>query len=148
MTRYAIRPATARDASGVRETVRAAYAPYRESGLDLPPVEEGLEKAIAETPVLVAELGGTVLGVIVLRVGPDALHVENLAVHPRASGRGIAKRLLAEAETLARQRGLAELRLATHKDLTKTIAVYDRLGWTVTERSGLKVIMRKPVSEG
>jgi ribosomal protein S18 acetylase RimI-like enzyme len=148
MTRYAIRPATARDASGVRETVRAAYAPYRESGLDLPPVEEGLEKAIAETPVLVAKLGGTILGAIVLRVGPDALHVENLAVHPRASGRGVAKSLLAEAETLARQRGLAELRLATHKDLTRTIAVYDRLGWAVTERSGLKVMMRKPVSVG
>ena len=146
MTAFHIRPAMAGDAPGATETLRAAYAPYRARGIALPPVEEGVAEAIAETPVFVAQSGADIAGVIVLRIGTDHLQVENLAVHPAASGTGIATALLQQAERVARQRGLATLRLATHSALARTIGLYRHLGWTNSETSGPKVMMEKPVS--
>ena len=116
------------------------------SSIALPPVEEGVAEAIAETPVFVTQSGADIAGVIVLRIGTDHLQVENLAVHPAASRSGIATALLQQAERVARQRGLATLRLATHSALARTIGLYRHLGWTTSEMSGPKVMMEKPVS--
>jgi hypothetical protein len=33
----------------------------------------------------------------------------------------------------------------THRDLTETISLYRHLGWTVTEATGLKIMMQKPL---
>lgn len=145
MTGYTIRRATQADTAQVTDTIRAAYSIYDGRGIDLPPVSEGLDRVIAETPVILATDAGRVLGALVLRETPDALQIENLAVHPDASGQGIARLLLTEAETIARANGFNKLRLATHRDLTETISLYRHLGWTITGAAGLKVQMQKPL---
>lgn len=145
MTNLTLRPATPQDVPQVTALIRAAYAIYDGRGIDLPPVSDGLDAVIAETPVILAVNGHQILGVIVLRDGPDALQIENLAVHPDASGQGIARRLLTEAETIARAQGVDKLCLATHRDLTENISLYRHLGWTVTEATGLKIMMQKPL---
>lgn len=140
-----LRHAVADDVPALTALIRAAYAIYDGRGIDLPPVSDGLDAVVAETPVILAEKGHQPLGAIVLRETPDALQVENLAVHPAASGQGIAKRLLAEAETIARAQGFDKLCLATHRDLTENISLYRHLGWTITEATGLKIMMHKPL---
>jgi ribosomal protein S18 acetylase RimI-like enzyme len=140
-----LRRAIADDVPALTALIRAAYARYDGRGIALPPVSEGLDQVVAETPVILATDGAALLGAIVLRAGPDALQVENIAVHPDASGRGIGKRLLAEAEIIALAEGFDLLHLATHRDLTENISLYRHLGWTVTEEAGLKVCMQKPL---
>ncbi len=145
MTDLTLRAATPDDVPSLTALIRAAYAIYDGRGIDLPPVSEGLDAVVAETPVILATEAGRVLGALVLRDGPDALKVENLAIHPDASGQGIAKRLLTEAEATARAQGYNWLRLATHRDLSDNISMYLHLGWTVTGKSGLAIQMQKPV---
>ncbi|MGI3185199.1 GNAT family N-acetyltransferase [Nioella aestuarii] len=147
MTRLTLRAATPEDVPQLTALIRAAYAIYDGRGIDLPPVSEGLDAVVAETPVIVAMTGPEISGAIVLRDGPDALQIENLAVHPDATGRGLGKRLLEEAETIARAKGFNLLRLATHRNLTENISLYRHLGWTVTEATGLKILMQKPLPQ-
>ena len=142
---FTLRRAVADDVPALTALIRAAYAKYDGRGIALPPVSEGLDAVVAETPVLLAMNGRQLLGAIVLRDAPDALQIENLAVHPAASGQGIATRLLTEAETIARARGVDKLCLATHRDFTETISLYRHLGWTVTKATGLKIMMQKPL---
>ena len=142
-----LRRAKPNDASVLAEVVRAAYAPFRDAGLDLPPVDEGLDRAIAETPVWVAvDADGACIGGIVLRLMDDAVKIENLAVHPRAAGAGIGRQLLQKAETVARAQGARLMMLATHADMTSTIGFYRRNGWIETGREGTRLFMEKPVS--
>jgi len=146
MTNATIRRATAADVPQLAATIRAAYAIYNDRDIALPPVWDGLDQAVSETPVFIAESGADLLGAIVLRVRQDALQIENLAVRPEAAGRGIGRALLDRAEILAHELGQTTLLLATHRDLSENIALYHHLGWTITEQLGTKVKMQKTLS--
>ena len=141
-----IRRATASDVAPLTETIRAAYAIYDGRGIALPPVWADLDQVIAETPVFVAEGGTDLLGVIVVRLESDTLQIENIAVRPEATGLGLARALMTRAETLARSLGIQKLVLATHRDLSENISLYQHLGWTVTARDGNKVLMEKTLT--
>ena len=67
-----------------------------------------------EQMVFVAEEGGEMLGGLAATINNHWMHVDLLAIQPQARGRGIGQRLLAEAETLARGRGLVGIWLDTH----------------------------------
>lgn len=76
---------------------------------------------------LVARENGTVLGCAGLRFRPDRIgEVTRLFVVPAARGRGLASRLMSELETLAREHGLATLRLDTREDLVEARRLYAR----------------------
>ena len=53
-------------------------------------------------------------------------------VAPAARGQGLARRLMAEAETFARSIGMTHLRLDTNSALTEAIALYRKTGWEPT----------------
>ena len=91
-----LRPAQTSDVAGIAAIVDAAYQPFRDAGLDLPPVSEGLSEDIQTRVVWVAELDNKLAGVVILAIDATA-HVMNLAVSPGASGQGIGDLLLQHA---------------------------------------------------
>lgn len=60
--------------------------------------------------------------------------IKRLWVAPSARGLGLAKRLMSEAETHAREMGIPTLRLDTNSALPEAAGLYHRLGWTQIER--------------
>ncbi|MCO4842282.1 MAG: GNAT family N-acetyltransferase [Yoonia sp.] len=134
-----IRPATLDDVDGLKAAVIAAYAPYADKGVGLPPVAEGLDDDIRDNYVWVAEDRGLILGGVVLVLRDGVAYVANLAVHPIGEGQGLGRKLIDIATSAANDAGYGHVGLSTHKDMTGTQAFYARLGWTETARQGDKV---------
>jgi ribosomal protein S18 acetylase RimI-like enzyme len=82
----------------------------------------------------VAEDGGEVVGTVQLELcgkenGRHRAELQKLLVRTTHRGRGIARRLLEEAERFARSHGLTLLVLDTEKG-SDAESIYRRLGWT------------------
>ena len=80
-------------------------------------------------------------------VGEPAAAVHRLMVHPAAQGRGLAKQLMAHAESLARAQGFRSIHLDCFTANPAAIALYERLGYrrtgTATMRKGPFVCFEK-----
>ena len=130
-----IRPAVAGDVPAIEALVRDAYAMYvPRIGREPAPVTADHARLVAAGRTSVIEADGEVAGVIVLIPGGDHLLVENVAVAPKAQGRGLGRELMAFAERRAAQLGMAELRLYTNQLMTENLALYPALGYTETGR--------------
>jgi len=62
-------------------------------------------------------------------LAPGVGEIKRMFVRPRARGRGLGRRLLAELEAIARAAGLAEVRLYTTEVLAEARALYDSAGY-------------------
>ena len=129
------RSAVAADVPVLRAVVAAAYGRYR-GRMDREPAPLSADWAsiVAAGRCTVAVAGGEVLGLVVVRVGPGHLLVENLAVTPAAQGRGVGSLLLAGAEREAVTLGLAEVRLYTNAAMTENLTFYPARGYAETGR--------------
>lgn len=78
-------------------------------------------------------------------LGDDALTLVMLNILPGYNGRGGGRALLAVAETLAREKGLGRLRVATSNDNLLGLYFYQRAGFVIT---GVKVNAIKADSDG
>lgn len=145
MSIITVRRAKADDAEALAECIDAAYSIYANRIENLPAVSEGVGEAIKNHRVWVAERHHQIVGGLVLVAHEDYMVVENIAVRPESSGSGLGRTLIARAEQDCRELGLRELRLSTHKDMPENVAIYTRLGWKETGRSGNKVHMSKTV---
>ncbi len=141
--RRTIRKATARDADDIRRIIENAYADWATRLPDLPDVAAGIEDEIDAGRMHILESGGAIVGVLNTARHENALHVMNIAVDTKHGGKGIAKALLAYAETLAKGAGATCLALATHKDMAGNVSMYEHLGWRVTGTEGNKVLMQR-----
>ena len=75
-------------------------------------------------------------------VAPEsAAVVHRLMVHPAAQGRGLAKQLMAHAETLARSRGFRAIHLDCFTANPAALALYERLGY---RRTGIATMRKGP----
>lgn len=88
-------------------------------------------KAAVEIGYVALE-NGALAGCMFLRPEADCLYLGKLAVAPAWQGKGIGKRLLAVAETVARERGLRSIRLDTRIELTGNHAAFAALGFART----------------
>ena len=130
-----IRPAVAGDVPAIEALVRDAYAMYvPRIGREPAPVTADHAGLVAAGRTSVIEADGEVAGVIVLIPGGAHLLVENVAVAPKAQGRGLGRELMAFAERRAAQLGMAELRLYTNQLMTENLALYPALGYAETGR--------------
>jgi N-acetylglutamate synthase-like GNAT family acetyltransferase len=130
-----IRPAVAGDVPAIQALLRDAYAMYvPRIGREPAPVTADHAGLVAAGRTSVIEADGEVAGVIVLIPGGDHLLVENVAVAPKAQGRGLGRDLMAFAERRAAELGMAELRLYTNRLMTENLALYPALGYTETGR--------------
>jgi ribosomal protein S18 acetylase RimI-like enzyme len=60
--------------------------------------------------------------------------IENIAIAPSRQNQGLGKALMAFAEDVARDSGLAELRLYTNEHFRANLELYSRLGYVETHR--------------
>ena len=79
--------------------------------------------------VWVLESGSTVVGLMVLIESPDSFEVRSVAVLPSYQRKGLGRRLMAHAETLARKSGCSMLRLYTNAKLSELVMYYSSLGY-------------------
>ena len=146
----ALRPAAPADAPALAALAREAYAVYvprigREPG----PMVDDYAARVAGDIVHVVEDAAGIVGLVVLIEKPDGILLDNVAVAPRAQGRGLGRVLIdfAEAETV--RRGYSHLDLYTHVLMSENIGMYLRLGYLetrrVTELGFERVYMRKAV---
>lgn len=143
MATLTIRQAAAKDSDALAECIDEAYSIYAGRIDDLPAVSEGIAESIERDRVWVAEGEGQIAGAMILVVKDAFLMLENIAVRPGSAGKGVGRSLIAQAEDDCRTLGLSEIRLSTHESMPENVAIYSRLGWHETARSGNKVHMSK-----
>lgn len=131
-----MRPAAAADAAAIGALVREAYAMYLPRMAKPPaPMLDDYAAVVSRGEATVLELDGEIAGVIVLVDSDDHLLLENIAVAPRHKGLGLGRRMVAFAESEARRRGFAEVRLYTHESMTENQALYAHIGFVETRRA-------------
>lgn len=148
MTRdWHIRKAQPTDTEGLQLCMESAYSIYieRMNGDRLPPMDVDYENEIRKFPVWVTELEGSIGGGLIMMFGDDYASIANIAVHADFQGQGLGKQLIDFAETIAREKGYSELRLATHVLLNENLSLYSHLGWIEMDRDDVRVYMIKAI---
>ena len=98
---------------------------------------EGRSAVHVQARYLVASIDGRAVGCgAVQLVGRSVGELKRMYVDPRYRGQGIARKLLAALEDLARGMDCADLRLATGVKQPEAIALYERCGYGPIEPYG------------
>jgi len=131
-----VRRAGRGDAEAIVELALAAFDGYvAPIGRRPAPMDSDYHRAVDHDIVWVAEdAGHHVIGYVVIEVRDNHVHVDSLAVSPHTQGSGIGGMLIDLAETEARNRGLAEVRLCTNEMMTENLIFYPRRGFEETHR--------------
>jgi N-acetylglutamate synthase-like GNAT family acetyltransferase len=130
-----IRLARAADVAAVAAIVNDAYSVYiARNGKTPGPMRDDYAVLIADQRVHVLEHDHEIVGLVVLIPEQRSMLLDNVAVAPRAQGRGFGVRLIAFAEQRARDAGFGVIRLYTQDIMTENLALYSRLGFVETHR--------------
>lgn len=130
--RVELRQAKATDAAAIRDLTRQAYAKWVPLiGREPKPMTADYEKAVARHRFDLLHVDGVLAALIETIREADHLLVENVAVSPSFQGRGLGRRLMAHAETLAHELGFDTIRLYTNQRFVENIALYRKLGYQV-----------------
>ena len=145
-----LRAATPADAAAIRTLTRAAYARWVPLiGREPKPMGADYDAAVRNHRIDLIEIDGALAALIEMIPGAAHLLIENLAVAPAMQGRGLGRRLLAHAEAVARDLGVAEIRLYTNQRFAENIALYQRCGYRITQEEvvpvGVVTHMAKPL---
>ena len=148
-----IRPALPSEADAVRGLVRDAYTRWIDRlGREPSPMQGDYARLIADRKAWVLEVEGEIVGLVVLRDGPEALMIPNVAVASAAQGKGHGRQLIAFAEEEAKRRGYGEIRLYVNALMVENVALYRHLGFDEIGRiqgedaDRIYISMAKPVS--
>jgi ribosomal protein S18 acetylase RimI-like enzyme len=139
MSEAALRRATAADADKLTMLARAAYARHvAVIGREPMPMTADWAKLLSEQEIWIVD-GPTdeMMASLALEVQADHVMVWSVAVAPAHQQRGLGRRLMAFAETRARELQRPELRLFTNARMEGNIALYRRLGYSETRREDL-----------
>ena len=83
---------------------------------------------------VLAEVGGQIIGYEWCELYGQRAHLARLAIQPDYQGRGIGAQLLHRAITDALAHGAKEISLNTQENNERSLALYRRFGFTVTDR--------------
>ncbi|MBY6004338.1 GNAT family N-acetyltransferase [Salipiger bermudensis] len=124
------------DLAEVEAIVEAAYRPYvARMGMLPGPMRDDYAAHIAAGQLRLLRDAEGVAGLLVLIPEEGHMLLDNVAIAPRAQGRGYGRRLLEFAEDEAQRQGFAVIRLYTHVSMTENIAIYGRRGYVETHRA-------------
>ncbi len=127
-----IRRAMIGDSRAMREVTLRAYDVYEVLlGYLPPPATEDPAVWIAADQAWVGERDSEVMAVLLAHPGDGHLVVRSAVVDPDWQGEGHGRALLDHAESLAREAGLAELRLCTNMLMERNISLYRHCGYRV-----------------
>jgi ribosomal protein S18 acetylase RimI-like enzyme len=130
-----IRLARAADVATVAAIVKDAYSMYLARNGKIPgPMRDDYAALVDAKRVHVLEDAGEIVGLVVLIPEQRAMLLDNVAVSPRAQGRGFGVKLIAFAEESARAAGFGVIRLYTQDIMTENLALYSRVGFVETHR--------------
>ncbi len=130
-----LRKARPEDATAIAALVDAAYAPWVEIiGQKPGPMLDDYAAVIADHWVSVREDEKGIFELQVVILQEDAVLIDNIAVRPDMQGKGIGRRAIEGIEIAARIDGYKLLRLYAHEKMTANIALYERLGFSITKR--------------
>lgn len=133
-----IRRAGPDDAEAIRDLTRKAYAKWIPAiGREPRPMAADYNAAVRDHWIDILEDDQGLAALIEIIPGSAHLVIENLAVREDRQGAGLATILLRHAEDLARQQGIAELRLYTNAAFAANLEFYRARGFAETERTGL-----------
>ncbi len=102
---------------------------------DHPILLAGLRAPTADNALFVADESGALLGFVFVVVRTDYFtherlaYVEDLALAAAAEGRGLARRLMQEAEGWARSLGFRRIGLSVWSQNVRARGLYERLGY-------------------
>ena len=88
-----------------------------------------LARKAADEVLVIAQDGARLVGCGYLEPRAAEVYLSKLAVHPDRRRRGILRGIVAEAERLARERGLAGLHLQTRVELVENHGTFAALGF-------------------
>ncbi|RJE78746.1 GNAT family N-acetyltransferase [Paracoccus sp. JM45] len=131
-----IRQATAQDEVQIRECAEKAYERYVQLiGRKPAPMVADFATQIADGYVFVAmDDQGRFQGFIIFHAEERHILLENVAVLPRAIGRGVGKELVNFCENTTRERGLDAVKLYTNVKMTENLSMYSKLGYAEVGR--------------
>jgi GNAT superfamily N-acetyltransferase len=149
-----VRQGTLQDVPAIMALVRRVVPLMRASGNlqwdDTYPNAAVFERDVELGQLWVAEIDGEIAGVAAIttdqepeyaNVGWDisepAIVVHRVAVDPAFRGQGIAAALMTQAETVARSRGIAVLRVDTNTQNAATQKLFPKLGYTFSGETEL-----------
>jgi GNAT superfamily N-acetyltransferase len=126
-----IRQAKAGDEPEIGDCAERAYARYVPLiGRKPAPMVADFAAQIAAGHVYVATDDQDALqGFIVFCAEEGHILLENVAVLPRAAGRGIGRTLIGFCENAARRRGMNAVRLYTNEKMIDNLSIYPKLGY-------------------
>lgn len=138
MMDYKLRAMAPGDAAVVAALIRTAFA-AQSVATDPPPsalrvTEDDVATYLRTGGGAVAEIAGELAGSALWAEQDGGLYLARLAVAPAWRGRGIAKALVAEAETAARTMGLPHVRLSTRLVLLDNLRLFASCGFVETTR--------------
>ena len=93
----------------------------------------GEEVQLETLPAVVADSEGELAGALAFRERQGALHIVALATDPSWQRSGVGGYLVAEAELIARNKGLDRVIVATTNDNLPSLYFYQRKGYCITQ---------------
>lgn len=140
----------------VLNLLRDAFA-YMEGRVDPPSslnrlnLPEIVQKAREETVILAFD-DALLIGCAFLREMPDALYVGKVAVSPALRNSGVARKMIAQAERIAKDKGYRHLELQTRIELVENHRAFAAMGFIKINEYAhegysrpTSIIMRKPI---
>jgi ribosomal protein S18 acetylase RimI-like enzyme len=148
-----VRRGTSDDIAAIMELVRRVVPLMRATGNlqwdDAYPNAGAFERDVTLGQLWVAQIEGMIAGVAAItedqepeyvNVGWDlnepAIVVHRVAVDPGFQGKGVAGALMEQAEAVARERGIAVLRVDTNSENRATQRLFPKLGYTLAGETG------------
>ncbi len=133
-----LRRGQAADAEAIGRLTREAYAKWvLLIGREPLPMQVDYAEAVGRHRFDLLHQGDDLVALIETTPEGELLLIVNVAVRPAAQGCGFGKRLLAHAEGLAAEAGLAGMRLYTNARFVENIRLYASLGYTVERTEAL-----------
>lgn len=130
-----IRRANPDDEAQIRDCAEQAYARYvAVIGRKPAPMVADFKAQIAAGQVYVSVEGEAFHGFIVFFPKGDHILLENVAVLPSATGRGIGKALVGFCEEKARRGDFKAVHLYTNEKMIENLSIYPRLGYVEVAR--------------
>jgi N-acetylglutamate synthase-like GNAT family acetyltransferase len=131
--RIVVAPSDFSDWAGLLALLRASYA-YMDARIDPPSSllrmdAAHLARKSRDEILMLAQSEGRLVGCAFARLKPDCVYVGKLAVDADFRRRGLARRLLREAERLARAHGRSCVELETRIELIENHATFAALGF-------------------
>ena len=133
---FTMKQATVADAAAVLALTRESYQKWvAVTGREPLPMRIDYAEVLLKNRIDLLYEGDTLAALIETELepesAPDHLLIVNVAVSPAFQKRGLGRRLMAHAETLAVETGCAKLLLYTNSLMAENISLYQKLGYRI-----------------